>query len=120
MEKRNSFIESLKVDKATLERINAILRDAAKNSNVQTGKSKNSDDGGRERGDTGPGSLGRESGNKSGGISNGQSESSGEHGQLAKVLLVTALVMDMALMVDIALMVDMALVVDMALTVTED
>ena len=84
MEKRNSFIESLKVDKATLERINAILRDATKNSNVQTGKSKNSDDGGRERGDTGPGSLGRESGNKSGGISNGQSESSGEHGAISQ------------------------------------
>lgn len=61
---RNSFIERIKVDKTTVERCNEVSRNAAKN--VQTGRKNAADDGGRERGDTGPASLGRESGNKSG------------------------------------------------------
>lgn len=63
---RNSFVESIKVDKATIDRCNEVSRNAAKNANIQVGRKNGADDGGRERGDTGPASLGRESGNKSG------------------------------------------------------
>ena len=63
--KSNSFLESLKVDAET----QAKLAEVSKNYN---GKKENSsskralDEGGRERGDDGPGSLGREAGLKSG------------------------------------------------------
>lgn len=63
---KNSFIESIKVDKATMERCNEVSRNAAKNANTQSGRKSGVDDGGRERGDSGPASLGRESGNKGG------------------------------------------------------
>lgn len=68
---RNSFIENIKVDKATIDRYNEVSRNAAKKANTQTGRKSGLDDGGCERGDTGSGSLGHESGNK--GISSAQS-----------------------------------------------
>ena len=58
---RNEFLESLKV-----ENYSPLPPNAQKNTNTQSGKKSNSDDGGRERGDTGPLSHGRESGNKGG------------------------------------------------------
>ena len=61
---KNSFLESIKADKATVDRCNEVSRNAAKN--ATNTHSNSSDAGGRERGDSGPGSLGRESGNKSG------------------------------------------------------
>lgn len=89
MERSNSFIESLKVDQATINRCNDVSRNAAKNANMQSGKTSG-DDGGRDRGDSGPGSLGREPGNKSGegvreheGINGGHggpSQGAGGHG----------------------------------------
>lgn len=63
---RNSFVESIKADKATIDRCNEASLNAAKNANTQAGRKRGADDGGRERGDTGSASLGRESGNKSG------------------------------------------------------
>jgi len=78
MEKSNSFIQSLKVDQATLERCNEVSKNAAKNANVQSPKSQ-SVDGGRERGDSGPGSLGRESGYKSGESTSGHEGDSNGH-----------------------------------------
>lgn len=70
---RNSFIESIKVDKATVDRCNEVCLNAAKNANTHSSKqTMAADDGGRERGDTGPGALGREAGNKGGSfIANG-------------------------------------------------
>ena len=65
MDERNGFVESIKLDKVTIDRCNEVSRNAAKNANTQSERS-GVDDGGRERGDTGPGSLGRESGNKGG------------------------------------------------------
>lgn len=65
MEKSNSFLESIKVDQATIDRCNDVSKNAAKNANVQNTKST-SVDAGRERGDSGPGNLGRESGYKTG------------------------------------------------------
>ena len=60
VEKRNDFIESLKVDSETM----AKLAEVSKNNNTQ--KSSKTNNGGRERGDDGPGRQGRESGFKSG------------------------------------------------------
>lgn len=87
---KNGFLDSIKVDKATIEKTNQVSKNAAKTfSSKSVGKS-GLDDGGRERGDAGPLSQGREQGNKcgslashcssdSGHISGGQSSSSG-HG----------------------------------------
>lgn len=61
---RNSFIENTKIDKATIDHCNEVSRNAAKKADTQTGIKSGLDDGGRERGDTGSGSLGRKSGNK--------------------------------------------------------
>lgn len=77
MEKTNSFLEGLKVDQATIDRCDAVSRNAAQKANTQSSKSI-ADDGGRERGDSGPGSLGRESGNKSGVQSGHEGASSGQ------------------------------------------
>ena len=60
---RYSFLESIK---ATIDRCNEVSKNAAKNMNNQSGKKGGLDNGGRERGDTGPMSHGRESGNKGG------------------------------------------------------
>lgn len=79
MNRSNSFIESLKVDQATIDRCNVVSRNAAKNANTQSGKTT-VDDGGRDRGDSGPGSLGRESGNKSGESASGHEGANGGHG----------------------------------------
>ena len=77
MERSNSFIDSIKVDKATVDRCNNVSRNAAQKANVQSAKYM-ADDGGRERGDSGPGSLGRESGNKSSGQSGHEGANSGQ------------------------------------------
>ena len=66
---RNEFLESIKVDKATIEQCDEAGRKAAQNKDTK-GK-KSSDDGGRDRGDEGPGSKGREPGNKPGTSSKG-------------------------------------------------
>lgn len=66
MDKSNSFLESLKVDKETIERCDAVSKNAAKNLNTQVGQTNRADDGGRDLNDVGPASLGREAGNKSG------------------------------------------------------
>ena len=58
---RNAFLESLRVDQATIDRINETSKNFQKN---EANGKKGKDDGGRERGDEGPGSHGRESGNK--------------------------------------------------------
>ena len=75
---RNSFIESLRTDKATIDRCNRVSKTVAEKSQMATGK-RVGDDGGRERGDTGPASLGREAGNKCG-PSNARSASGEGHG----------------------------------------
>lgn len=64
----NSFLESIKADKATLARLNDVSKNAAQNANTQAGKKSGHDGGGRERGDSSnaPLSQGRESGNKAG------------------------------------------------------
>lgn len=74
---RYSFVESIKADKATIDRCNEVSKNAAKNMNNQSGKKGGLDNGGRERGDTGPMSHGRESGNK-GGTAPSSHSSSGE------------------------------------------
>lgn len=61
MQKSNSFLESLKVDQATIDRCNEASKNAAKNNNNHASKNT-SNEGGRERGDTGPASHGREGG----------------------------------------------------------
>ena len=76
---KNSFIESIKVDKATVDRCNEVSRNAAKNATTQSGGKSGADHGGRERGDSGPASLGREPGNKDGSFST-RSISSEGHG----------------------------------------
>lgn len=63
---KNGFLESIKADKATIDRCNEVSKKAAKNMNSQSGKKGGLDNGGRERGDTGPMSHGREGGNKGG------------------------------------------------------
>lgn len=76
---RNSFVESIKVDKATIDRCNEVSHNAVKNASTQADRQNGVDDGGRERGDTGPASLGRESGNK-GGPSNAHNSAGESHG----------------------------------------
>ena len=65
---RNEFLDSVKVDKATIDKTNQVSRNAAKTMNSQSGKKGGLDSGGRERGDSSnaPLSQGRESGNKAG------------------------------------------------------
>lgn len=72
---RNAFLESIKADKATIEKTNQVSKNAAKNMSNQSGKKGGQDNGGRERGDTGPLSQGRESGNKGGPAPTSQSSS---------------------------------------------
>ena len=77
---RNSFIESIKADKATINRCNEVSHKASKN---QGGKEYGIDNGGRERGDIGPASHGRESGYKGGalGFHENADQSQGYSGQ---------------------------------------
>ena len=79
---RNSFVESLKADKATIDRCTEVSREAARNAQNQSGKKSGLDNGGRERGDdsSAPGHTGRESGNKSGTQSNSHSTTGDGHG----------------------------------------
>lgn len=58
---KNSFLERIRCDQATIDKVNAVSR----NSNQPVHRTAEvTNDGGRERGDEGPGSLGRESGLK--------------------------------------------------------
>ena len=61
---RNAFIESIKADKATIQRCNEVSRNAAERSHDNSDSSKAHDSGGYERGDSGPMSEGREPGYK--------------------------------------------------------
>lgn len=61
---KNVFLDSIKVDKATMDKINQVSTIATKSMSNQSNKNGRTDNGGRERGDTGPLSLGREAGNK--------------------------------------------------------
>lgn len=80
--KTNDFLESIKADKATLDRLNDVSRNAAKITQTQN---NSIDNGGRERADSGPMSHGRESGFKgepaqaSQGTENGGRTSSSGH-----------------------------------------
>ena len=65
MSEKNDFLESLKVDKETLAKLDKVSKDY--NKNKDTKSAKKNDDGGRERGDEGPGKQGREPGLKSAG-----------------------------------------------------
>lgn len=76
---RYSFLESIKADKATIDRCNEVSKNAAKNMNTHSGKKGGLDNGGRERGDTGPMSHGRESGNKGGTAPSSHSSSGKGH-----------------------------------------
>lgn len=78
MEKSNSFIESLKADQATIDRCNEVSKNATQKINIPTLRSQ-SVDGGRECGDSGPGSLGREFGYKSGESNSGHEENDAAH-----------------------------------------
>ena len=62
--KNNKFVESLKVDKETLAKLDAVSHSHVNDN--KTTNAKNKDEGGRERGDEGPGKNGRESGLKAG------------------------------------------------------
>lgn len=81
VEKRNSFLESLKVDQATIDRCNAVSRNASQKAN--TPRAKSNSDGGREIGDDGSGSLGRESGAYKGESSSGQNSTNSGHSSAA-------------------------------------
>lgn len=72
---KNDFLDSIKVDQATIDKTNQVSKNAAKNMSNQSGKKGGQDNGGRERGDTGPLSQGRESGNKGGPAPTSQSSS---------------------------------------------
>ena len=72
---KNAFLERIKVDKATIEKTNQVSKNAAKNMNNQFGKKSGQDNGGRERGDTGPMSHGREGGYKGGSVPSSHSSS---------------------------------------------
>lgn len=63
--KNNNFLESLKVDTETQARLAEVSKNY-NNSKKNLSSKKSADEGGRERGDDGPGSLGRESGFKKG------------------------------------------------------
>lgn len=60
MAKSNSFLEGIKVDQATIDRCNEVSRNVERSTNVQSTRNTTVD-AGREHGDSGPGSLGRES-----------------------------------------------------------
>jgi len=79
MEKSNAFLESIKVDRATVARCNEVGKNAGKNLNTAKARSASSE-GGRERGDTGPASHGREGGSYKGGNSDGHSNGNNGHG----------------------------------------
>ena len=72
---KNDFLDSIKVDQATIDKTNQVSKNAAKNMSNQSGKKDGQDNGGRERGDTDPLSQGRESGNKGGPAPTSQSSS---------------------------------------------
>lgn len=72
---KNEFLDSIKVDQATIDKTNQVSKNAAKNMSNQSGKKGGQDNGGRERGDTSPLSQGRESGNKGGPAPTSQSSS---------------------------------------------
>ena len=76
---RNAFLESIKADKATIEKTNQVSKNAAQNMSNQSSEKSGQDNGGRERGDSGPMSHGREGGNK-GGQSPSAGHSSGGSG----------------------------------------
>ena len=74
---KESFAESLRVDNATIAKTNQLGRQSAKSS-IKGKSSSSSDSGGREIGDDGPGSHGRESGYKTGAVkSNARTSSVG-------------------------------------------
>ena len=77
---RNEFLDSIKADKATIDKTNQVSQNTAKNMNVQSGKKGGLDNGGYERGDStsAPLSHGRESGNKGGVAPTSHSGSSGQ------------------------------------------
>lgn len=98
---KNSFLEGLKVDQATIDRCNEASKNATKNNNNHASKNT-SNEGGRERGDTGPASQGREGGAYKSGdnisshnsssshsaasnASSGHTSSSGGHGNSGQV-----------------------------------
>ena len=78
---RNEFLDSIKVDKATIDKTNQVSQNAAKTMNSQSGKKSGFDSGGRERGDSSnaPLSQGRESGNKVGPAPSSHSSSGEGH-----------------------------------------
>lgn len=78
MKKSNSFIESLKADQATIDRCNEVSKNATQKINIPTLRSQ-SVNGGREYGDSGPGSLGREFGYKSGESNSGHEGNGAAH-----------------------------------------
>lgn len=87
MQKSNSFLENIKVDKATRNRCDDAGRKAARNMNNNQSVKNSHKEGGMERGDAGPASHGREGGAyKSGeaqshnGAKSGQSASNSGHG----------------------------------------
>lgn len=61
---RSSFLDSIRVDQATIDRCNEASKQASQNAENSSGKKSGVDDGGYERGDTGPASQGREPGFK--------------------------------------------------------
>lgn len=69
---KNEFLDSIKVDKATQQRLDAVMKQHSQNSKELSSKAK-SDNGGRERGDS---MYGRESGLKHGGEEGGKTTSS--------------------------------------------
>lgn len=77
---RNEFLDSIKADKATIDKTNQVSQNAAKNMNAQSGKKGGLDNGGYERGNStsAPLSQGRESGNKGGPAPTSHSSSSGQ------------------------------------------
>lgn len=69
---KNEFLDSIKVDKATQQRLDAVTKQHSQNNRNSSSKTK-SDNGGRERGDS---MYGRESGLKHGGEEGGKASSS--------------------------------------------
>lgn len=75
---RSSFLDSIRVDQATIDRCNEASKQAAQNADAGSGKKGGVDDGGYERGDSSsaPLSQGREPGFKWADTSDSQSNSS--------------------------------------------
>lgn len=73
---RESFINSIRVDQATIDRCNDVSRQVNQNADGNSGKRGGVEDGGYERGDSGPASQGREPGFKWGEAPTPQSTSS--------------------------------------------